>query len=349
MFKGNVTFPKVKSIGVSIGRIINIIFITVLDSLLLIIIVYFPGVFKDCYINFIMNVFDILENMILHIKECRENGSPHSVLQLLLHNVSCVYETEILNTMYQWLPGTSLYHIDNLANFIIYIRDKHGHFGERDVSYVLLWTWYKYFPEWALRIFRSFVFPNPEQSFLTPFRNLNHRNSELGSIGCWSDVKYMCEMLRNVVKDGQSFGLRYDDIGTDKLLHKSKQFRNQILDIMLQQLLIDNMKWEEVMETYFENRRQYFGIGEKYEGENENGGWKRKRDPLMSRPLKHKYVSLASKWCPREKSKFGWLFMLLVRRYTNSTINNINHVKYFSENARKFRQMLTKIRIQSTE
>jgi hypothetical protein len=261
-----------------------------------------------------MNNYNVLENIVLQIREQRMKGSPDGVLKILLYKLSYEYETEILNIMYEWLPGTALYKIDNLANFILKVRDVHGDFGERDISYMLLWTWYKYFPEWALRIFHRFVGEG---------------------IGCWSDVKYMCEMLRTIGKSNEL------------LRQKTNKFRNQILDVMLQQLLIDNMKWEEVMEVYFENRCQYFGIGEKYEGENENGGWKRKRDPLMSRPLKHQYVSFASKWCPREKSKFGWLFVLLVRRYTYYILkkNKMYGGTKFSENARKFRQMLIKIHI----
>lgn len=263
---------------------------------------------------FQMNMNYVLENMVLQIREHRINGSPDSMLQVLLNELSYVFETEILHVMYEWLPGTSLHNIDNLANFILKIRDVHGDYGERDVSYMLLWIWYTYFPEWALRIFRSFVGEG---------------------IGCWSDVKYMCKMLRNLGKSNEW------------VRQQTNKFQNQILDVMLQQLLIDNKRWEEVMEGYFENRCQYFGIGEKYEGENNNGGWKRKRDPLMSRPLKHQYVSFASKWCPREKSKFGWLFVLLVRRYTYYILkkNKMYSGPKFSENARKFRQMLMKIHI----
>jgi hypothetical protein len=139
-------------------------------------------------------------------------------------------------------------------------------------------------------------------------------------------VKYMCGYLRDgaadgkvgVISGGQRSPVRAPE-GSSNLERRSRSeekfeseseggvislcaFRDAILDIMLQQLLEDHAAWERVMETYFENRRQFFGV---FPG----------REPLMKRPCARKHVSLAAKWCPRESSKYGWVFELLVDRY----------------------------------
>ena len=239
------------------------------------------------------------------VRQCsylRERGEATKYIREIIHNICHVFENEILRAMYAWAPGKPLDRIDELADFIVRVRDVNGEFGERDVAYALLWTWYRFFPEWALRIFHRFV----------------------GGVGCWSDVKYMCGYLCEHSK-----------------IHTSVVFRDSILDIMIHQLKEDHNLWGRVMEAYFENRRQFFGIGEKYEGENENGGWKRPREPLMKRPCARKYLSLASKWCPRETSKYGWVFALLVGRFQTASPHDGfgNHLKY----TRQLRHMISRL------
>ena len=224
-----------------------------------------------------------MENMVLQIRHFREHGDDvRRIRKQLIGEVCVMFEKAVVDVVYAWVPGQSLDNTDALANFIVRVRDVHGDFGERDVAYGLLFTWYRFFPEWALRIFRRFV----------------------GGVGCWSDVKYMCGYLRDGALDGKA--------GADA-------FRDAILDIMLQQLLEDHGAWERAMETYLENRRQFFGIGETYRsgamGTGAMDGWKCPREPLMKRPCARKHVSLAAKWCPRESSKYGWVFELLVVRY----------------------------------
>jgi hypothetical protein len=246
-----------------------------------------------------------LNSLVRQCSYLRERGEATKYIREIIHNICHVFENEILRAMYAWAPGKPLDRIDELADFIVRVRDVNGEFGEREVAYALLWTWYHFFPEWALRIFHRFV----------------------GGVGCWSDVKYMCGFLREHNK-----------------IHTSVVFRDAILDIMIQQLKEDHDLWGRVMEDYFENRRQFFGIGEKYEGENENGGWKRPREPLMKRPCARKYLSLASKWCPRETSKYGWVFALLVGRFHTASLFGTkdefgNHSKY----TRQLRHMISRL------
>jgi len=220
----------------------------------------------------------IMENRVIQIRDFRECGGDTPWLRKQhVIDLCATFEAALVHEINAWIPGTPIDGTNDLADFILRVRDVHGVFGERDVAYALLWSWHRYFPEWALRMFRRFV----------------------GGVGCWSDVKYMCAYLRDDCSDTE----------------RAESFRDDILDVMLAQLRQDLVVWEQTMDAYFENRRQFFGIGEKYEGERENGNWKRPRDPLMKRPYARKYISLAAKWCPRENSKFGWVFALLVERY----------------------------------
>ena len=260
-------------------------------------------------------ILPIMENLVLQIRHFREHGDDVCrIRKQLVGEVCAMFEKAILDVVYAWAPGQSLDNTDALANFIVRVRDVHGDFGERDVAYGLLCTWYRFFPEWALRIFRRFV----------------------GGVGCWSDVKYMCGYLRDGAADGK--------VG-------SCAFRDAILDIMLQQLLEDHAAWERVMETYLENRRQFFGIGAVG-----GWGWKHPREPLMKRPCARKHVSLAAKWCPRESSKYGWVFELLVDRYRDSISANFGagspnimlrsrekRPPLTSELSRKLRQMVSRL------
>lgn len=279
-----------------------------------------------------------LENMVIQYRYVREYECTETESKELLHNIYNVFETAILNVMYEWTPGQSMECIDQIADFIICVRDVNGRFGERDVAYILLWCWYRFFPDWALRIFRRFV----------------------GGVGCWSDVKYMCKMLRDFSKSDN----------TDIILKKeTDHFRDDILDIMLQQLLDDHVKWEMAMDAYFENRRQFFDIDENQNGwlqetnrfgclrpriveGNRGRGWKnldkRPREPLVPRPCARKILTMAAKWCPREKSKYGWLFSLLVllfRKISGSQQHNNNKGNKFYKTmeSRSFRQMVSQL------
>ena len=247
------------------------------------------------------SILHIVEDRVLQFRYFREHGDDTgSVTKQQICDLCGLFEKAILDAMYAWVPGGSLDEVDALADFIVRVRDVNGEFGERDVSYALLWTWYQFFPEWALRIFHRFV----------------------GGVGCWSDVKYMCGYLRENTHEHATI------------------FRDAILDIMLQQLLDDSLLWGRTMDAYLENRRQFFGIGEKYEGENENGGWKRPRKPLLKRPCARIHLSLAAKWCPRETSKYGWVFALLVERWKQ---NNVGKKIQIQESSRHFRQIITRL------
>ena len=320
-------------------------------------------------------ILRFMENQVLHIRHFREHGDDVRCMKKQKICELCgVFEKAILDVMYVWEPGSevqststlavtlntprnvgglsgSFDDVDALANFIVRVRDVHGDFGERDVAYALLWTWSRFFPEWALRIFHRFV----------------------GGVGCWSDVKYMCGFLRDCSPDVKGFPQQSLIVEENLLTSKATVFRDAILDIMLQKILEEHVVWGQTMDAYLENRRQFFGIGETYGDVDEynvvcgNASvgvfGKRMREPLMKRPCARKHLSLAAKWCPRETSKYGWVFALLVERYqmkqnsqcsrkkrrSNNEIpvpvlqNGVNENKKLQESSRHLRQMVSRL------
>jgi len=70
-----------------------------------------------------------------------------------------------------------------LYKLIAKTRDIKEGKGEYALAYMMIWTWYKYFPELAMNALYLFVIsPNQEQ------------NQE--PYGSWKDIKYMCEYAR---------------------------------------------------------------------------------------------------------------------------------------------------------
>jgi len=227
-----------------------------------------------CILSDTVGGWGFMENLVLQIRGFREQSFYGSRRETLLQ-LGRVFETETLRAIAS--PDTGGAVLTELANFILRVRDVHGNMGERDAAYMLLWTWYQYFPEWALRLFARFT----------------------GGVGSWSDVRYLCEWLTTY--------------GTVRPL-AADTLRDAVLDMMLQQILEDHATLTAAMEHYFENRRQFFGIRVDGSGEqvSVDRDWKRPRDPLMARPCARRHVSLAAKWFPREKSRYGWLFSRLV-------------------------------------
>lgn len=71
-----------------------------------------------------------------------------------------------------------------LYKLIAKTRDIKEGKGEYALSYMMIWTWYRYFPELAMNALYLFVV-NPEQE---------QNNQE--PYGSWKDIKYMCEYAR---------------------------------------------------------------------------------------------------------------------------------------------------------
>jgi len=78
-------------------------------------------------------------------------------------------------------------------------RDIEGGKGEYAISYMMIWTWYKYYPELAEIALALFVFEPFDIPFDTLETNLIESVTKKGVVpyGSWKDIKYFCDYVRN--------------------------------------------------------------------------------------------------------------------------------------------------------
>lgn len=78
-------------------------------------------------------------------------------------------------------------------------RDIHGGKGEYVISYMMIWTWYQYFPVMAELALALFVFPpscvSISDNKRVVFTNLSSDDTVL-PYGSWKDIKYFCDYVR---------------------------------------------------------------------------------------------------------------------------------------------------------
>ena len=216
-----------------------------------------------------------------------------------------LYHDRILDIIHHWEPDTQdsvqnvefIKEIDELAGWIVQIRDKYGSIQERDIAYGCWIVWYLLFPEWALRILDQFV----------------------NGVGCWSDIKYICEFLNRPCISSY-------------VVNKDKErITNVLLKKLVHKLYSDKQIWSNIMSDYFENRLQFFSK------ETPSGS----RIPLMNRPNARKHLSLVAKWVPRESSKHGWLFLRMVHIWAKKHGERIREPRVERKWCRSFRQTLS--------
>jgi hypothetical protein len=105
------------------------------------------------------------------------------------------------------------------------------------------------------------------------------------SYGSWADIKYFCNYVRN-----SKLVLSQKDCDT---------MTDTAIGLLVHQLKKDRDAWNRAMATYLRIKRV---------------------DPntLVERPVGREIMSLAAKWTPREKSKFGWIFARMVPLFGNT-------------------------------
>lgn len=93
---------------------------------------------------------------------------------------------------------TTVYvYLRTLYEMIGHTRDIYFGRGERDLSYMMIFVWYSYFPDLAFYAFQRLVIPIQDGTHTYP------------SFGCWKDVKYFC---KHVVKEAEA-GIQHPFIG----------------------------------------------------------------------------------------------------------------------------------------
>jgi hypothetical protein len=133
-------------------------------------------------------------------------------------------------------------HLSLLYRMIGHTRDIIDGKGEYTIAYMMVHTWYKFYPVLATFALRCFVTLD---------------NKELHQYGSWKDLKYFCEYCKER-------GERVDY----PLIQFSISLINEQLKMDYKNLIYDTSN-----------------------------------------------ISLAAKWVPREKSKFGWLYKALATNY----------------------------------
>jgi hypothetical protein len=164
------------------------------------------------------------------------------ILQTIINSyneciISKTYYIELLSTMYKMIGST---------------RDVIEGKGEYTLSYMMIYTWYGFFPELAK--YALLLFVKPTSHTIHPY-------------GSWKDIKYFCQYCK-----------RQNNNHLHPLIHYAIQITNEQLSEDLNKISFCNFKTS---------------------------------------------YSLVSKWIPREKSKFGWLFKELATNFFDYYFTNI--------------------------
>lgn len=207
----------------------------------------------------------------------------------------CELEKNEKRRWYEYLCG--------LYKLVIQTRDMVYGKGERDLTYMMLVVWYKYFPVLSIYALNLMLHNISDSGVFT-------------SYGSWSDIKYFCGyFMRDSVK-------LIDD-------NKKKELLNTVIELMNHQIDEDRRKWNSYMENYLSERS---------------------KNPmsLTTRPYGREIMSLACKWVPREKSKYGWLYEYFVVEWFR---NDSPHLltkdgkkilpKYETDCKRRYRKMVS--------
>jgi hypothetical protein len=77
-------------------------------------------------------------------------------------------------------------YLKTLYLLIGHVRDIYFGHGERDIAYIMIYVWYKFYPVLAIYAFHQFVVDNKNR---LPY-------------GCWNDIKYFCKFISRVSDKG---------------------------------------------------------------------------------------------------------------------------------------------------
>lgn len=78
---------------------------------------------------------------------------------------------------------SNMCYLKTLYLLIGHVRDIYFGHGERDISYIMIYVWYKFYPVLAIYAFHQFVLGD------CPY-------------GCWNDIKYFCKFISRISDKG---------------------------------------------------------------------------------------------------------------------------------------------------
>lgn len=200
--------------------------------------------------------------------------------------------------------GVYIYYLLCLYKMIGQTRDIYFGKGERDISYMMLCVWYKYFPNLALYAFRTFT------------EKINDNNP----YGCWSDVKYFCDFVRKY---------------TSFSIIEKETIMQHVISYMLYQFDRDKLLWNEKIIDYLKkilgqpkllthrpDARNYISNVAKWiPRESGKYGWLYKKIAIHWNEIHNPHVFIESN-CKKQENKCNMIFRKEVVRLSKE-INNV--------------------------
>ena len=175
---------------------------------------------------------------------------------------------ELLSTLKDKLKTTVISEKEIARGYLSVLYKMIGHTrdiidgkGEYNLTYMMIYTWFEFYPKLALFALRCLV---------------TNEDKKVHQYGSWKDIKYFCEYCRN------------------KGAHVFHPLIHYCINLMNEQLKMD-------YENYIQSSDN---------------------------------ISLVSKWVPREKSTFGWLYEYLATNYF------INYMETANTDDRKTKAIL---------
>lgn len=171
-----------------------------------------------------------------------------------------------------------------LYRMIGHTRDIIDGKGEYTLSYMMIYTWYEYYPELSKFALKCLV---------------DLGDKKVHQYGSWKDMKYFCEYVRKQTNQNSK----------EPFLQTYHPLIQEAISLVNEQLKKDDISFE----------------------------------------AKTLDVSLASKWAPREKSAFGWVFQLLATDYYSdyirTALDTYNQPKAILKCKTQYRKLLSKLNV----
>jgi hypothetical protein len=137
--------------------------------------------------------------------------------------------------------------IETICKFILHTRDHYQGKGEHDISYLLLYLFYGFYPEMAKRCLSYFLFP------------LENNHSQ----GSWRDIKYLCEYIKKQSSEGENHPLIHYCIA---LVNKRLQQDVLLCDVLFKERDFSKVTREDV-------RRKISNVSKWIPRENKRFDW----------------------------------------------------------------------------
>jgi hypothetical protein len=260
-----------------------------------------------------------------------KKSNPKNVLELSnkLFDVLTILKKQLVYKQKEYLSYLVLFY-----RMIGQTRDIFLGKGEHDISYLLLYVFYGFYPEMAERCLSYFLFP------------LENNHSQ----GSWRDIKYLCEYIKKQSSEGENHPLIHYCIA---LVNKRLQQDVLLCDVVFTPLNIYNETPEgrpnrDLRATLPINELKGKPPTEVCPILNLHRCKERDFSKVTREDVRRK-ISNVSKWIPRENKRFDWLFEKLAvqwvtkfRPYLLTTAKDYNsHCAALRKAKMKYRKIVS--------